>query len=64
MSLVLIWLQCTLQRGHYSKHESYGTLVKGVTLRDGDQVIGAFAITEDQEVLIITRKVTVAYLSY
>ena len=28
--------------------------VKGVTLRDGDQVVGAAAITEDQEVLIIT----------
>ena len=30
--------------------------VKGVTLRDGDQVVGAAAITEDQEVLIITEK--------
>lgn len=27
-----------------------------VTLRDGDQVVGAAAITEDQEVLIITEK--------
>ena len=30
--------------------------VKGVTLRDGDQVVGAAAITDDQEVLIITEK--------
>lgn len=34
--------------------------VKGVTLRDGDQVVGAAAITDDQEVLIITEKVTVS----
>ena len=31
-------------------------VLKGVTLRDGDQVVGAAAITEDQEVLIITEK--------
>ena len=30
--------------------------VKGVTLRDGDQVVGAAAITEDQEVLDVYKR--------
>ncbi|WP_392380407.1 DNA gyrase C-terminal beta-propeller domain-containing protein, partial [Streptococcus suis] len=32
------------------------TGVKGITLRDGDQVVGATMISDDQEVLVLSEK--------
>ncbi len=39
-----------------SEHEPLATGVRGVNLRDGDQVVGAGVIAEGDEVLVITEK--------